>query len=139
MRKGKLRAASATGSRSSGNCTVTSRSLSTKLPKKFRAVSVNPLTIPTPNIILCPRSAYLRRVYRSTVDFSHDDINAPQNHHHIRDVVTEAHILEHREVDQARRPHPVTVRVRRAVTDQIETQLPLRRFNPCIGFAHLGP
>src|ERR1700691_3059448 len=128
MRKGKLRAASATGSRSSGNCTVTSRSLSTKLPKKFRAVSVNPLTIPMPNIILCPRSAYLRRhssfaigvdrsdrpfrgflprkttprdLYHaavigkclsSTVHFSHDDINAPQDHHDIRDIVAEAHV-----------------------------------------------
>src|ERR1700727_17780 len=115
MRKGKLRAGSGTGRRSSGNCTVTSRSLSVKLPTKFLAVSANPLTIPTPNIFLCPSLCILKAI--STVDFSHDDVNAPQNHHHIRDVVTEAHILEHRKVDQARRPHPVTIRVNRAVAD----------------------
>src|ERR1700722_11837402 len=151
MRKGKLRAASATGRRSSGYCTVTIRSWSTKLPRKFRAVSVNPLTMPSPNIFSAPRSepgdkssAYPKterfRALRTnlTVDFAHNNINAPQDYHYIGDVLANTHVLEHGQVDQARRPHPVPVWVGRTVTDQIEAQLSLGRFNAPIGLTHLG-
>src|ERR1700676_2877319 len=48
-RNGKFREASGSGSRSSGYCTVVIRSLETKLPTKFFAVSPNPFSIPSPS------------------------------------------------------------------------------------------
>src|ERR1700753_35175 len=98
MRKGKLRAASATGRRSSGNSTVTRRFLSTKLPKKLRAVSASPRRMPTPSMsrVLSEPGA----ASPSSVHLSHHNVDTSQDHHHIRDVVAEAHILEHGEIDQ---------------------------------------
>ena len=74
-------------------------------------------------------------VLHLSVHFPHDDIDAAQNDHHVGDGVTETHVLENREVDETRRAHPIAIRIRAAVADQIKAELALGRFDSTVGFA----
>ena len=70
-----------------------------------------------------------------SIHFSHHDIDAAENDHHISDSVTEAHVFQHGEIDEARRTNAVAIRIWRAVADQIKSQLALRAFDPPVRFA----
>src|SRR5947207_2170752 len=48
--------------------------------------------------------------------------------------MAEAKVFQHRQVNETRRPDPVTVRTRASITDQIKSQLALRPFDPAIRF-----
>ena len=54
-------------------------------------------------------------------------------------LLPKAHIFQNRQVDQARRPHPIAIRIRPAVADQIKTKFALRRFNAPVRLARLRP
>src|SRR5260370_30610190 len=53
----------------------------------------------------------------SPIHFSHHDINAPKNHHHVGDGVPETKVFQHRQVDETWRTHTVAIGIRPAVTD----------------------
>ena len=101
--------------------TVVSRSFETKLPKKFLAVSAIPFrclhpAAPHPSEI---PYAIFRVILGSDIPHQHlpihfaqHNIHASKNQHHIRHVMSQAHIFQNGQVDQARRPHTIAIRVR---------------------------
>src|SRR4029077_11771355 len=50
--------------------------------------------------------------------------------------MAEAEVFQHGQIDETRWAHPVAVRVRSTVTDQVETELAFGRFNAPISFAN---
>jgi hypothetical protein len=56
----------------------------------------------------------------SPIDFSHHDVDAAENYHHVRDGMAQAEVFKYSQVDETRRTHPIAIRVRSAITDQIE-------------------
>src|SRR5206468_3476052 len=66
-------------------------------------------------------------------------VHAAQNHHHVGNDMTHTHVLEDRQVDQARRPDAVAIRIWPTVADQIKAKLAFRRFDAAVRFAGLGP
>src|SRR5437867_1699184 len=68
-------------------------------------------------------------LFTLAIHFSHYDIHAAQNYHHIGDGVTKTKVFQHREINETRRTHPITVRIRPAVADQIKTEFAFRSFN----------
>src|SRR6266487_1829361 len=71
----------------------------------------------------------------SAIDFSHHDIDAAEDHHHIGDGVAKAKIFKHSEINETRRTDPIAIRVRTAVADQIKSELAFRSFDASVGFA----
>ena len=71
----------------------------------------------------------------SSIHFSHHDIDAAKDHHDVGDGVAEAHVFQDRQINEARRTHAITIRIRAAVADQIETELAFRSFDAAIRFA----
>jgi len=53
----------------------------------------------------------------SPIHFSHHNIYAPENHHHVCDCMPETEIFQHRQVDETWRTHTVAVGICPAVTD----------------------
>src|ERR1041385_4673633 len=51
--------------------------------------------------------------------------------------MSEAHVFEHSQVDQARRANAVTIRIRAAIADQIEAEFALGSFDAAVRFAGL--
>ena len=72
----------------------------------------------------------------SAIDFAHYDVDAAKNYHYVGNGVAEAKILEDREINKARWPHSIPIRIRAAVTDEIESELAFGRFNAAVRFAH---
>src|SRR6202048_5153663 len=70
------------------------------------------------------------------IHFSHHDIKAAKNQHHVCDGVAQTQILQNGQVDETRRPHAISIRVRSPVADQIKSELALWTFDPSVGFAH---
>src|SRR6185436_4216042 len=70
-----------------------------------------------------------------SVHLSKHDVDAAENNHHVGDGLTEAHVFEHRQVDEAWRADQVAVRIRTTITDEVKAEFALRPFNPAIGFA----
>ena len=50
-----------------------------------------------------------------------------------------AHVFQDRQVDKARRPDAVAIRIRPAVADEIKAELAFGRFDAAVSFAGLGP
>src|SRR6266853_1294690 len=71
----------------------------------------------------------------SAIHFAHYDVDAAKNHHYVCDGVTQAQIFENGEINEARRTHSVAIRIRSAVTDEIESELAFGRFNAAVRFA----
>src|SRR5436305_2045455 len=82
-----------------------------------------------------PVSSIQYPVSVSSIHFPHHNIDASENNHYIGNGVTEAHIFENRKIDETRRTHTITIRVRSTVTDQIKTELAFGCFNAPISFA----
>src|SRR6059058_3274365 len=72
----------------------------------------------------------------SPIHFSHHNIDAAENYHHIGHSMAEAEVFEHGQIDETRRTHPIAVRVRSTVTDQVETELAFGRLDAPISFAN---
>src|SRR5947199_6910389 len=72
----------------------------------------------------------------SAIHFSHHDIDAAENYHHVSDGVAEAEVFQNRQVDETWRAHTITIRVGSAIADQIETEFSFRRFYSSVLFAH---
>src|SRR5271169_7239762 len=53
-------------------------------------------------------------------------------------MVPEAHVLQNSQIDETRRPHPVAVRIGRAVANNVESQLPFWGFDAAVSFARFG-
>src|SRR2546425_2080066 len=87
-----------------------------------------PLMMPSPNIM-----PSLQMI--SSIDFAQHDIDASQDHDHVRHCLAQAHIFEHGEINETGRANAVTVWVGRTVTDQIKAELSLRRFDASVCFA----
>ena len=51
--------------------------------------------------------------------------------------MTEAHVFQDCEIDQAGRAHAVAIRVRRAIRNEVEAEFSLGRFDAAVGFARL--
>ena len=86
----------------------------------------------------CFDNAKFRLIFRIgslPIHFAQHNIDSSKDDNRIRYVRTQAHILQHRKVDQARRTHPVAIRIGGPVTDQKKSQLSLRRLNPPISLA----
>lgn len=66
--------------------------------------------------------------------FSHNDIDAAQNDHHVGHGVPETEIFQHREIYETRRANAITIRIRSAVADQIETEFTFGASDPSVGF-----
>src|SRR5262249_6477329 len=73
---------------------------------------------------------------QSSIHFSHYDIDAAKNYHHVSYSVTEAQVLKHGEIDETRRTNAVTMRVWRAVADQIKSELTFWSFDSTVRFAN---
>src|ERR1051326_4000190 len=71
----------------------------------------------------------------SSVHLSQHNVHAAEDNHDVRHEMAKAQVLENRQVDETRRTHPIAIRIRRAVADEIETELALRSFNAAVGFA----
>src|SRR5260370_33262689 len=104
---------------------------------KFRAVTAIPFNMPVPimcslqtlqgyksYIVTSPTAFPLQQCNSSNffnfalaIHFSHHDINAPENHHHIGDGMSETEIFQHSQVDETWRTHTVAIRICAAVTD----------------------
>src|SRR5713226_5140901 len=50
--------------------------------------------------------------------------------------MTKTKILQNGQIDETRRAHPVTIWIRPAVTDQVETEFAFRPFDPSVSFAY---
>src|SRR6266436_224999 len=74
----------------------------------------------------------------SPIHFSHHNIDAAENYHHIGHSMAEAEVFEHGQIDETRRAHAIAVRVRSTVTDQVKTELTFGRLNAPISFANRG-
>ena len=70
-----------------------------------------------------------------SIHFSHHDIDAAEDNHDVGHGVAEAKVFQHSQIDEARRADAVTIRIRAAVADQIETELAFGRFDAPVGFA----
>src|SRR5439155_23377215 len=75
----------------------------------------------------------------SAIYFSHHDIYAAENCHHVGPCAPQAQVFQHSQIDETRRAHTVTIRVGSAGADYIETEPALRRFAPSIGFSDRRP
>src|SRR6185437_13925848 len=73
-----------------------------------------------------------------SIHFSQHNIYAAEDHDHVGYAFAQTHIFKHGQIDQAWRANAITIRIRRAVADQVKTEFALRRFNAPIGFARLG-
>src|ERR1035438_9081682 len=73
----------------------------------------------------------------SSVHLAEHNVHAAENDHGVGNPVAEAHVFEHRQIDEARRAHAVAIRIRRAVADQIKSELAFRAFDAAINFARL--
>src|SRR4030095_21563 len=72
----------------------------------------------------------------SSVHFSHYDIDAAENYHHIGHGMAETEILENGQVNEAWRAPHVATWVVSSIADQIEAKLAFGRFDAPVGFAH---
>src|SRR5262249_26428916 len=66
----------------------------------------------------------------SPIDLAHHDVERPEDHHRVGQLVPHRDLRQTRQVDEARWPHVVAIRVRRPVRDQVEADLALRPFDP---------
>src|SRR5947208_15287428 len=59
----------------------------------------------------------------SAIYFSHHDIYAAENYHHVGHCVPQTQVFQHSQIDETRRAPRVTIRVVPAVAGSIETEL----------------
>src|SRR3954462_700621 len=71
----------------------------------------------------------------SSIHFSHHDIYAAQNDHDVSHSVSNAHVFQNSEVDEAGRTNSISIRICRPIADQEKSKLALRSFDPAIGFS----
>src|SRR5205823_1389928 len=108
-----------------------------------------PLIMPSPNmrsIWRTPVSRLLRMLlgstlacFSSSIHLAKDNIDTAKNDHNVPNQVPQAHVFQNCQIDEARGPHAITIRIRRAVANQIKSELPLGRFDPAVSFARFGP
>src|SRR5947207_842822 len=77
--------------------------------------------------------------HASAIDVDYYDIDAAENYHYVGDGMAETKGFQHGEINKTRRTHPITVRIRSAITDQIKSELAFWSFDPSIGFADRRP
>ena len=80
----------------------------------------------------------MRGFFILAVHFAEDDVDAAENHHGVGEGVSEAHVLEQREVNEGGRTHAVAVRIGAAIADQVEPDLALGTLDATVGFAGFG-
>src|SRR6266699_6807066 len=88
-----------------------------------------PLIMPSPNISL---SRF------SSIHFSQHDIHTAKNDHHVGDDMAQAHVFEDGQVDEAWRTYVVTIRIGRAIADEVKSELAFGRFDASVSLARLG-
>ena len=88
------------------------------------------------NGVASANSALTSAAAESPIHLSHHDIDAAEDYHYVSHGVPEAQVLEKREINETGRAHPVPVRIRAAVADQIESELTLRAFDSTIRFTN---
>src|ERR1051325_1828386 len=74
--------------------------------------------------------------FRSSIHFAHHDIDAAEDYHYIGDGVTETQVLQHGEINEARRTNAITIWVRGAVADQKKPELTFWSLDPTVCFAN---
>src|ERR1044071_5687470 len=74
----------------------------------------------------------------SSIHLAQYNVHAAQNHHHVRDDVTQAQIFENRQINETRRAHPITIRIRPTVAEEIKTKFAFRGLDTGVRFARLG-
>src|SRR6266853_6285578 len=74
---------------------------------------------------------------RSAIHFPEHDVHAAENDHRIRDELPKAQVFQHSQVDETRRAHAISVRIRPAVADQVKSQFTLWSFDATVSLARL--
>ena len=62
----------------------------------------------------------------SSVHLAQHNVHAAEDDDDVRHGPAQAHVFQHGQVDEARRSYAIPIRVRRAVADEIKSQLALR-------------
>src|SRR5262249_26848324 len=70
-----------------------------------------------------------------TIDFSHHDIDAAEDHHHVGHGMAQAKIFKHSEINKTWRTDPIAIRIWSAIANQIKSELAFRSFDAAVGFA----
>src|SRR6202035_2178343 len=112
---------------------MTLRSINTMYP----ATSGSTATITTAqtNCTQMDITKLIRVCIALAVDFSQNDIERPDDRHNVRHQVSANHFVERLEVDQRRRANAHAGGLRRAIADDVISELALRRFDGVVDLA----
>ena len=60
-----------------------------------------------------------KKLTASSVHLAEHNVHAAENHNDIRDAMAEAHVFQNRDINEARRPHSIAIRIGPAVADDV--------------------